>query len=63
MATYDISIETLTKSFTKKPVSKTKPKYRHPTTNETWSGRGKMPLWLKSEITANRKQKEDFLIP
>lgn len=28
------------------------PKYRNPTTNETWSGRGRMPLWLKRKQNA-----------
>jgi DNA-binding protein H-NS len=38
-----------------------KPKYRHPKTKETWSGRGKTPRWLAKEI-ANGKKRESFLI-
>jgi DNA-binding protein H-NS len=36
-------------------------KYRHPSTGETWTGRGKMPRWLQAEVLAG-KRKEDFLI-
>jgi DNA-binding protein H-NS len=36
-------------------------KYRHPSTGETWTGRGKMPRWLQAEVNAGRR-KEDFLI-
>ncbi|MFY1991987.1 H-NS family nucleoid-associated regulatory protein [Achromobacter xylosoxidans] len=37
------------------------PKYRHPESGQTWSGRGKTPLWLVEEEGrgANRQQ---FLI-
>lgn len=40
---------------------KVKPKYRHPKSKETWSGRGKTPRWLAAEIK-NGKRKDDFLI-
>jgi len=30
----------------------TKPKYRDPATGETWSGRGRMALWLKHKQDA-----------
>lgn len=36
-------------------------KYRHPSTGETWSGRGATVRWLAEEIKAGKK-KEDFLI-
>ncbi len=36
-------------------------KYRHPSSGETWTGRGKMPKWLQAEV-GNGKRKEDFLI-
>ena len=36
-------------------------KYRHPSTSETWTGRGKMPRWLQAQVSAG-KRKEDFLI-
>ncbi|GAB1579644.1 H-NS family nucleoid-associated regulatory protein [Bordetella petrii] len=37
------------------------PKYRHPDTGETWSGRGKAPRWLTAE-EAEGKQRDSFLI-
>lgn len=37
------------------------PKYRHPQTGETWSGRGKMPRWLQAAVDAGQS-KESFLI-
>src|SRR5664279_1187988 len=37
------------------------PKYRNPQTSETWSGRGKQPLWLVAAIKTGRKM-EDFEI-
>lgn len=40
---------------------KVKPKYRHPETGETWTGRGRMARWLRAEIEAGAKR-EDFLI-
>lgn len=41
--------------------SRVLPKYRHPGTGETWSGRGDLAAWLAREIDAGRKR-EDFLI-
>ncbi len=38
------------------------PKYQHPSSGYTWTGRGKIPRWLAAEI-ASGKSKEDFLIP
>lgn len=40
---------------------KVMPKYRHPETGETWSGRGDLAAWLAREIDAGRRR-EDFLI-
>lgn len=37
------------------------PKYRHPQTGETWSGRGKAPRWLAAEESAGNSR-ETFLI-
>lgn len=37
------------------------PKYRHPQTGETWSGRGKMPRWLQAAVDAGQS-KESFRI-
>ncbi len=34
--------------------AKVAPKYRHPETGETWSGRGLQPNWLKSALAAGR---------
>ncbi len=36
-------------------------KYRNSETNETWTGRGKAPKWLKALETAGRKR-EEFLV-
>lgn len=32
--------------------SKVAPKYRNPTTNETWTGRGKAPKWIQGQDRA-----------
>jgi DNA-binding protein H-NS len=37
------------------------PKYRHPQTGETWSGRGKAPRWLTAAEAGGTKR-ESFLI-
>ncbi|MCD0505343.1 H-NS family nucleoid-associated regulatory protein [Bordetella petrii] len=37
------------------------PKYRHPKTGETWSGRGKAPRWLTAE-EAEGNNRDTFLI-
>jgi len=41
--------------------TKVAPKYRHPKTGETWSGRGGVAGWLAQEIKSGKKR-EDFLI-
>jgi DNA-binding protein H-NS len=41
--------------------TKVAPKYRHPKTGETWSGRGGVAGWLAREIKSGKKR-EDFLI-
>ena len=41
--------------------SKVAPKYRHPETGETWSGRGLQPNWLKAALAAGRSL-SDFAI-
>src|SRR6185295_9039638 len=41
--------------------TKVAPKYRHPKTGETWSGRGGTAGWLAREIKAGKKR-EDFLL-
>jgi DNA-binding protein H-NS len=40
---------------------KVAPKYKHPKTGETWSGRGGVAGWLAREIKSGKKR-EDFLI-
>lgn len=42
----------------KRPVA---PKYRHPSTGETWTGRGKAPRWLSAEEAAGTPR-DNFLI-
>jgi DNA-binding protein H-NS len=41
--------------------AKVAPKYQHPKTGETWSGRGGVAGWLAREIKSGKKR-EDFLI-
>ncbi len=43
---------------TKKTVA---PKYRHPETSATWTGRGKAPLWIV-EAEKNGQLRQQFLI-
>jgi DNA-binding protein H-NS len=38
-----------------------KAKYRDPTTNETWSGRGRMASWLKKKQDAGENI-DDYLV-
>lgn len=45
-------------SGTKKPVA---PKYRHPASSATWTGRGKAPLWIV-EAEKNGQSRQQFLI-
>ena len=48
--------------LSKRKVSVAKPKYRNPNNEEeTWSGRGRQPLWLSEQLKVG-KQLEDFLI-
>ena len=42
-------------------VKKVAVKYRHPTTGESWTGRGLKPKWLKAELD-NGKSISDFSI-
>jgi DNA-binding protein H-NS len=42
----------------KKPVA---PKYRHPASGATWTGRGKAPLWIV-EAEKNGQPRQQFLI-
>ncbi|MEI8401718.1 MAG: H-NS histone family protein [Alcaligenaceae bacterium] len=45
-------------SGVKKPVA---PKYRHPASGATWTGRGKAPLWVV-EAEKNGQPRQQFLI-
>jgi DNA-binding protein H-NS len=40
---------------------KVAPKYRDPSTGETWAGRGARPRWLAARLKAGKKL-DDFLI-
>jgi DNA-binding protein H-NS len=40
---------------------KVQPKYRNPSSGETWAGRGARPLWLVAALKKGKKV-EDFLI-
>ena len=41
-----------------KTSGKVAPKYRHPGTGETWTGRGLQPKWLKAELSTGRRLEE-----
>lgn len=64
MAEYGITLTDLggkSSSASNRAGKTTRAKYRNPATGETWSGRGKHPKWLASEI-ASGKDKSKFLI-
>lgn len=77
MREYDISPEDIAAAFNKKSTRASKatrvtrtstapkrvvaPKYRHPDTQATWTGRGKAPRWL-TEAEAQGQSRETFLI-
>ena len=61
MADYGLTVADLggtAKTTARKAVAA---KYRHPSTGETWSGRGRPPHWLANEV-AKGKKREDFLV-
>ncbi|MCZ8174811.1 MAG: H-NS family nucleoid-associated regulatory protein [Pseudomonadota bacterium] len=43
------------------PAAKVAPKYRHPETGQTWSGRGLQPNWLKAALAGGRSL-SDFAV-
>jgi hypothetical protein len=45
----------------KRPVSKLPPMYAHPTSGESWTGRGPVPKWLK-ELAVDGKTRADFRV-
>ncbi|MFV0283636.1 MAG: H-NS family nucleoid-associated regulatory protein [Castellaniella sp.] len=76
MREYDITLEEVSAAFNRKapgrkPAAPRKtsatakrvvaPKYRHPETQATWTGRGKAPRWI-SEAEAAGTPRETFLI-
>jgi DNA-binding protein H-NS len=44
-----------------KPARQVAPKYRHPETGDTWTGRGKAPRWLAA-AEADGASRDSFLI-
>jgi DNA-binding protein H-NS len=73
MREYDISPEEITTAFNKKsiksavpatgkpPKKPVPPKFRHPETGETWTGRGKTPRWI-SAAEAQGRNRDEFRI-
>lgn len=75
MREYDITPDDITKAFSKtkgtvkrtaksstgKPRGVVPPKYRHPETGATWTGRGKAPRWI-SNAEAQGYSRDTFLI-
>ncbi|MDN5842327.1 MAG: H-NS histone family protein [Alcaligenaceae bacterium] len=75
MREYDITPEDIAAAFNKKSTRGTKsarkaapatkrvvaPKYRHPDTKATWTGRGKAPRWV-TEAEAQGQSRDSFLI-
>ena len=77
MREYDISPEEIAAAFNRKPAGRTPaaatrktgttskrviaPKYRHPETKATWTGRGKAPRWI-TEAEAAGTPRDAFLI-
>lgn len=57
-----VSLQEIVKAPMKRRRASPKPKYANPKDpNETWSGRGRTPLWL-SELLENGRNKEEFEI-
>lgn len=45
-------------SFSPRQRYRASPKYRNPSTGETWAGRGKRPRWMQKAIAAGHTQEE-----
>ena len=45
----------------RRAAAKVAPKFRHPQTGDTWSGRGLQPNWLKAALAEGRRL-EDFKV-
>ena len=76
MREYDITPEEIAAAFSRKPAGRTAtaprktaaagkrviaPKYRHPETQATWTGRGKAPRWI-TDAEAAGTPRDSFLI-
>lgn len=63
MAEYGITVADLDGSAARgsRKGSVVAPKYRNPATGETWTGRGRKPLWLVAQLAQGRTR-ESFLI-
>lgn len=65
MAQHGLTVDDLAGKGGKAPSAaagvKVAPKYKHPSTGETWTGRGLQPKWLKSAL-AEGKTLEQFAI-
>lgn len=65
MTDHGLTVEDLggraTRATNKSAGAKVPAKYRHPSTGETWSGRGIKPKWLQNEINGG-KALEDFAV-
>src|SRR5690606_6020488 len=75
MREYEITPEDIAAAYNKKgssprarkqtaatPAKRAVPvKYRHPDTNDTWTGRGKAPRWITT-AEAEGKSRNDFLV-
>ncbi|OIQ84764.1 H-NS histone family protein [mine drainage metagenome] len=64
MLEYNLTVDDLGMGSGRKSAAKgstVAPKYRHPVSGATWSGRGKMPKWLATEVAAG-KDKGVFFI-
>ncbi|MDP4300454.1 H-NS histone family protein [Leptothrix discophora] len=69
MAEHGITVADLTRAVGRNPrassadasVRKVAPKFRDPSTGDTWSGRGLKPRWLTAALDAGRKL-EDFAV-
>ena len=58
----DIDVDRRDVERARRPYPRVLPKYRNPSDpTETWSGRGKMPRWLKAQI-GNGRIIDDFRI-
>lgn len=56
---YGYNLTELVSEFTKTRVKKVvEPKYRHPETGETWTGRGPRPKWFRAAVEGGLSPEE-----